>query len=1266
MHGAASRRRFRIVRELGSGGMGVVYEAFDSERHARVAIKTLLQLTPDSLTRFKREFRALQDVHHPNLVQLGELIAEGDEWFFTMELVEGDDFRSYVRPSEPQSGNVARITPRSDPSDPALAGAPTARFSNNEEAPRARRFHEERLRACVRQLAQALAAMHEAGMVHRDVKPSNIRVENNGRLVLLDFGLVTELDGTGSTGHAIVGTPVYMAPEQAMARAAVGPEADLYAMGVLLFEALTGGPPFEGTGLEILLAKQQDDSPRPGKEVTGVPADLDDLCARLLRRDPAVRPTAAQVVRMLAPVSERRSTRPAPPPQPAPFVGRADELAELNLALNDVRIGGAVTVLVQGESGVGKSSLVKRFVESAADDGTVCVLTGRCYEREAVPYKAFDGVVDSLTRFLLRAPIADVRSFLPTKPAPLVQVFPVLRRVAAIAQLTTQPLPPMDPQELRDRAFSALRELLTRMAAHQTVVIAIDDVQWADADSIALLSEVLRPPEAPPLLFLGTERTGGNASGSVGGGVEGLHRDLPKCIPGEVRVVRLGRLPYAEARELAQSVLERSGGNGLASAAWIAEEADGHPLFIDALARYSVLHAGEDRVAVRLDDALAAPIARLEPSERRILELLAVSSAQVAQDVLALAAELEPDPFARTIAQLRAALLVTTNGARGSDTVELYHDRIRVAVKQKIARAERQNLHERLATALESSGSRDAPALAAHWYGAGDTVQAARYGTMAAEQAMQALAFDRAATLYDWALSLKAGSGEDRAALYERLGDALANAGRGAPAANAYRKAAGKANATRALDLERRAADQLLRSGHIDQGLDAMRGVLAAIGMKIPPTPFATFLTFLFWLVRIRVRGTGFRRRETTEISPHELTRIDTCWSVAFGLSITDPLRGATFQLRTLALSLEAGELYRVARAMALHAGHTATTAGRRGWPRAEKLLQLAHTLANESKSPHAIGWAHGAHGIAHYTNGHFRDALTQLEAADKGWRETPGATWELDTMKMFTVNTLAQLGRLRDLCVRAPKFLRESTERGDLYGAVNLSVGYANLRWLVIDRADDARLEIDAAMREWSKKGVHLEHFYELLARADEALYSGRSREGLELLLARWKPLEGALLFRVQSVRILLRYMRARLCVAEAAKGGANAPALLRRAASDAKAIAREKMEWSRPVAELIHAACAHARGDKPRAVSLLRRALEGFEKADMALHAAATRTRLGALVAGDEGVAFTAAAAKWMGDEGVVAPARMAAMMAPGFVEALAEATTGSPAGS
>jgi hypothetical protein len=485
------------------------------------------------------------------------------------------------------------------------------------------------------------------------------------------------------------------------------------------------------------------------------------------------------------------------------------------------------------------------------------------------------------------------------------------------------------------------------------------------------------------------------------------------------------------------------------------------------------------------------------------------------------------------------------------------------------------------------------------------------------------------------------------------LGDALANAGRGAPAAVAYRRAAQQADAARALDLRRRAADQLLRAGHIDEGLDAMRGVLSAIGMKLPPTPLATLVSFLFWLAYLKVRGLGFKVRDPSHIAPHALTRVDTCWSVAFSLSITDTLRGATFELRTLILSLEAGEVYRVARAMALHAGHRATIAGRRGWPQAERLLVRARELALQSGKPHAIGWAEGAAGIAYYTNGRFGEALRHLADADRIWRETPGAAWELDTMKVFMTNALAQLGRLRELCSRVPKYVREATERGDLYGAVNLRIGYANLRWLVVDEADCARREVEEAMQEWSKQGTHLEHFYELLARVNIALYTGETEAGLAELDERWKPLDRALLFRVQSLRILARFMRARLCVAEGVAKGARAAgsALLRRATDDAQAIARERMEWSRPVADVIHAACAHAVGDAGRAVPLLRQSIERFEASGMELHAAAARARLGVLVGGDEGAVALATSEAWMRDEGVVMPARIVAMMAPGF---------------
>jgi len=187
--------RFEIRRRLGAGGMGVVYAAYDRERNAQVAIKTLRSLSPDRIARFKSEFRAVQGLSHPNLVAMGELLEAGGQWFFTMELVDGVDFARYVRPS----------------SDDATAVSAT----EHTPRPQIAALDEPRLRDAACQLARGLAALHAAGMIHRDVKPSNVRVTPEGRVVLLDFGLIRDARSVDSTDADMVGTVAYMAPEQA-------------------------------------------------------------------------------------------------------------------------------------------------------------------------------------------------------------------------------------------------------------------------------------------------------------------------------------------------------------------------------------------------------------------------------------------------------------------------------------------------------------------------------------------------------------------------------------------------------------------------------------------------------------------------------------------------------------------------------------------------------------------------------------------------------------------------------------------------------------------------------------------------------------------------------------------------------------------------------------------------------------------------------------------------------------------------------------------
>ena len=181
--GVASKR-FEIVRDLGEGGMGVVYEALERDTGARVALKTLKHTSPEALARLKREFRAMQDLQHPSLVGLRELVFEDGRWFIVMDLVEGVDFISYVRAfpwaREPPEASGTRATG----SAPTIRAIPVV--SADEPY-----FDEPKLRAALEQLIEALEACHAAGFVHRDVKPSNVLVTRAGRVVVLDFGLVT-------------------------------------------------------------------------------------------------------------------------------------------------------------------------------------------------------------------------------------------------------------------------------------------------------------------------------------------------------------------------------------------------------------------------------------------------------------------------------------------------------------------------------------------------------------------------------------------------------------------------------------------------------------------------------------------------------------------------------------------------------------------------------------------------------------------------------------------------------------------------------------------------------------------------------------------------------------------------------------------------------------------------------------------------------------------------------------------------------------------
>lgn len=1176
-----------LGRQIGVGGMGLVYEATDDRTGSRVAVKVLKDAHPRAIAGFKREFRALSGIHHENLATLLELATEGDQWYLAMELVEGETF-----------------------------------------VDRARAGGEAVLRGGLRQLARALAHLHDRGFAHRDVKPSNVIVEPTGRLVLLDFGLVQYVpDYRTDPGRFVVGTVDYIAPELVVVGGKLSPACDWYSVGVMLYECLTGRRPLTGRRYDVLRAKLDRDPPHPREVAPSAPEDLSDLCMRLLDRDPTARAGAAEIQTVLG----GRALSPSRHLS-AGLIGRDNHLAALQAAVAATARGVAKAICVHGDSGMGKSALLAAFADHAARTGDAEVLTARCYARESVPYKGLDALVDALARRLSTLTPTEVRRL--TRGRGLehaARLFPALATLPGVVMPDDDPHAAEQPQAQRDRAFLALRGLLDQVGRSQRLVLVLDDAQWLDRDGAELLAALCAGPSAPPILVLLACRSSDLRSEPLASLLNRL-RERKGGLP----EIQVGPLSPEDSAAMADQLA----GEEAASIAGLLADCGGSPYLIGEVIHY-LSSSPQDLAVPSLDSIIGARLSALPEGAHALLEVLCVAGHPIEASAAITAAAV--DHGAEGLVALRAAHFICGRPALGGDPVEPYHDRIRESVLAGLQLDEVRAHHRRLARALEAE---DAPAevIADHYRAAGMVTEASRFTAVAAAAAARALAFDRAAELYREVLAGPP-AGVSRVSLLRGLADALAASGDSGGAARAYREAAACSEGPTALALRSRAADQLLRSGRLADGVQAFRSVLAELGISTAATPRRALVAGLLRRAWLAVRGTRFRLRAEPADERAQL-RVDTLYWVASGFALVDPMRAMEVQARHTLAALHLGDPVRFARALAGHAAPLVARGQRRR--KAERLLTRAEALADAHDDPHARGLAALVRGFGAYCAGDWPAAVDSLTHCEHLLdRECPGAAWELATCRFFLLSALSRMGDYLQLAQRGSEWLADARRRNDLHALSNLGTvdGYARLAQ---DDPAAAHSVIERSAAYWDHAIVPMRRYRVLFMHANVYLYEGDYATAAAAVDEAWVSVKGALVDRIEEVRLSMWSLRAQARLALAAGEGATERRhLLGQVRRDLRAMEREKAPWALGQARLWRARLAHLSGDRDRAVALLEDAAERLDAVSMRATAAAARRTIGLLLGGERGAQLIEAADEALAACGVLRPGRMAAAL-------------------
>lgn len=1254
--------RFLIQKRLGAGGFGVVYQAFDQERNSVVALKFLKKDDAKGLYRFKKEFRTLVDISHPNLVTLYELFSQEEQWFFTMEIIDGSNFIDYVRVKKNEPNKFFVLQPLVISTLNRIDEIPEAEHlpatEHSEKASNCQ-VDMEKLYPALKQLVAGLLALHRANKLHRDIKPSNVLVTENGRVVILDFGLASEFNPeVGSiASDNIFGTPAYMSPEQAVGQAATT-ASDWYSLGVMLYESLSGVLPFDGSAIEILLKKQRYEPPKLSKLVSGIPDVFVNLCQALLQKDPTLRPNGEQILEIIENL-EVNSTfslnNKAENKQQLKetFVGREKELELLNQAGELTKQGQASTLFIKGHSGIGKSTLVCHFLQQLQhNEKPTLVFRGRCYEQENVPYKVFDSLVDQLSQYLLGLTDLVMETLLPVDIGALVKLFPVFKQIKIINNLAESNDNISDPLEIRRLAFKALKQLLANLANKEQLILFIDDLQWGDIDSVGLLKEILQPPDAPRMLLVGCYRSEEVESSQF---LQSFFNQELLCKQFQYFEIDIKGLSKVEAEQLTVFLLGKDSAKQVEK---IAQESDGSPFFIGALTKYlmekNLLNKlDNENEKMTLEMVISSQVESLSPNQRKLLEVVAVAGQPLTHIVAKEASSLES--YENLFSILRNSHLIRSTGQSDYQEIDTYHDKIREAVLGQLEPALIKEYNYSLGRVLEGDKELDLERLAKHFRLAEEMDKAFNYTLRAAKQAEKSLAFERAVELYKQLLTLKVEiEPAQTREIQIGLANALANAGRGAQAARVYLSAVANCDGVEQLKLQRKAAEQFLNAGHIEQGLGILNEVLEKVGVRLLNNNLQLLLSIIIGRTKLWFRGINYQQRSESEIVANELVRINAIFIAIDSLVAVNPLQAYDLQIKHLLLALKVGEPFRLARAFNFE-GMFSVFSGNRNNKIPTKFIEMADGLAQQINNAEVRAMVNFARCFMSFSQGNWKmswhyfsvgEEITQKECVGENY----GAPLRgIENLVTWGLRALFYQGNIKQLLERLPNYLADGKARENLLMLTNLGTGVVYLNYLAEDKPEKALQELEQTSSLWSKSRFQLHDYWKLLVRAEIGLYSSNPNAVWREINAKWSELRVATNLSIQLMGIEILHFHARVALSMA-QNQSNANYFLNIAEKNARKINRKKTTYGDCWAELILAGVEATRGRVTEAIDYLSSAEKKFSEADMMLYAAAASRRRGELLANDAGRDLIKQADDWMIAQQIKNPTRMTNMLAPG----------------